>query len=192
MKSLLLVLCLVADRCYAGLTPVCDVERASFNGCYGDASTGNVAVSAHGDGTCVCISNCGVPPEGSCQPSGSLGVMVQGSNVTAYVPHGAWSTGNRDIGVVNIEGASITPTRLDTLPDTINSCACNPTTGITVCSANSNKVYILSGTSILMVLTSAANATMPCKYTHFPFLVSWLVGCAHTFFGGGHLFCLSL
>ena len=48
-------------------------------------------------------------PEGSCQASNSLSVLVQGRNVIAYVPKGAWSTWDvqgitNKIDVLNIEG----------------------------------------------------------------------------------------
>src|SRR5262249_56858031 len=40
------------------------------------------------------------------------------------------------------------PTRIPTAPDAINSCASNPITGQTVCTANNNHVYILQGTAM--------------------------------------------
>ncbi|MDE3137137.1 MAG: hypothetical protein KGL59_11225 [Acidobacteriota bacterium] len=96
------------------------------------------------------------PPPGSCTASSSLSVMVQGSNVTAYVPKGAWDYSATGISVVNVEGASITPASLST-PNIVNSCASDPKTGLTVCSANNSDVYILSGTTLSSTLTSGGS-----------------------------------
>ena len=68
--------------------------------------------------------------------------------MTAYVPKGRWSSPTSDVSVVNVEGSSIAPTRIPTAPDAINSCASNPITGQTVCTANNNHVYILQGTAL--------------------------------------------
>ena len=97
----------------------------------------------------VDFTDISVSHTGSCQPSESLSVLVLGSNVTAYVPHGQWGGSTTDIGVTNIEGTSITPTRISTTPDVINSCASNWTTGQTVCTANNANAYQISGTSKL-------------------------------------------
>lgn len=95
------------------------------------------------------------PPSGSCQPSSSLSVMVQGTNVTSYVPKGAWlpsvATG---VSVVNVEGSVITPTLIPT-SNVVNSCASDPVTGKTVCSANNTDVYVITGTTLTNTLTSA-------------------------------------
>jgi hypothetical protein len=85
--------------------------------------------------------------QGSCQPSSSLSVLVQGTNVTSYVPKGAWSSGALDVAAVNVEGTSITDTLIPTT-SVVNSCASNPTTGKTVCTANGTDVYALSGTGL--------------------------------------------
>src|SRR3989475_1530746 len=90
----------------------------------------------------------GTVPPGSCLGSSSLSALVVGNNVTAYVPKGRWSTDTSDVSVVNVEGSSIAPTRIPTAPDAINSCASNPITGQTVCTANNNHVYILQGTAL--------------------------------------------
>src|SRR5262249_19557759 len=87
-------------------------------------------------------------PQGSCLGSSSLSALVVGNNVTAYVPKGRWSGLTSDVSVVNVEGSSIAPTRIPTAPDAINSCASNPITGQTVCTANNNHVYILQGTAL--------------------------------------------
>ena len=80
----------------------------------------------------------GTVPQGSCLGSSSLSALVAGNNVTAYVPKGRWSNDTSDVSVVNVEGSSIAPTRIPTAPDAINSCASNPITGQTVCTANNN------------------------------------------------------
>src|SRR6185369_8804631 len=86
--------------------------------------------------------------QGSCQPSSSLSVLVSGSNVVAYVPKGNWAvTGTTGVAAVNVEGASITNTLIPTT-SVVNSCASNPTTGQTVCTANNTDVYVFKGTAL--------------------------------------------
>jgi hypothetical protein len=103
-----------------------------------------------------------VVQQGSCQPASSLSVLVSGTNVTSYVPKGAWSRGSTGISVVNVEGSSITPlTGVSiTTPNVVNSCASNPLTGQTVCTANNKDVYTLSGTGPVSTLTSGASGTI--------------------------------
>jgi hypothetical protein len=93
-------------------------------------------------------ANAQVVQQGSCAPSSSLSVLVQGTNVTSYVPKGHWGFGSPGVSAVNVEGTSITNTLIPTGTDTINSCASNPTTGKTVCTANNSNVYVLSGTAL--------------------------------------------
>lgn len=102
--------------------------------------------------------------QGSCQPSSSLSVLVSGTNVVAYVPKGFWSGGTTGVAAVNVEGSSISNTLIPTA-DVINSCASNPTSGQTVCTANNNQVYILKGTGLDPVvatnpLTSAGSGSI--------------------------------
>ena len=86
--------------------------------------------------------------QGSCQPSSSLSVLVSGSNVVAYVPKGNWSvTLNTGVAAVNVEGTSITDTLIPTT-SVVNSCASNPITGQTVCTANNTDVYVIKGTAL--------------------------------------------
>ena len=85
--------------------------------------------------------------QGSCQPSSSLSALVSGTNVVSYVPKGAWSDPTTGVAAVNVEGSSITNTLIPT-PSPVNSCASNPTTGKTVCTANGTDVYALSGTGL--------------------------------------------
>jgi hypothetical protein len=82
---------------------------------------------------------------------------VQGANVTSYVPKGNWGSSATGVSVVNIEGTSITPIQIAT-PHVVNSCASNPTTGTTVCTANNTDVYLLSGTALGSTLTSGGSS----------------------------------
>lgn len=85
---------------------------------------------------------------GSCQPSSSLSVLVSGTNVVAYVPKGNWSvTPATGIAAVNVEGTSIADTLIPTT-SVVNSCASNPVTGQTVCTANNTDVYVLKETGL--------------------------------------------
>jgi hypothetical protein len=94
-------------------------------------------------------------PVGSCQPSSSLSVLVSGSNVTSYIPKGDWSaTPVTGVSVINVEGSSITPTLIPTA-NVVNSCASNPTTGVTVCASNLTDVYLLAGTALSTTLTDS-------------------------------------
>lgn len=91
--------------------------------------------------------------QGSCQPSSSLSVLVSGTNVVAYVPKGAWFFGSTGISVVNVEGSSITNTLIPT-SSVVNSCASNPITGQTVCTANNADVFVLKGTALDPAVTT--------------------------------------
>ncbi|MBV8905050.1 MAG: hypothetical protein JOZ22_15580, partial [Acidobacteriia bacterium] len=95
-------------------------------------------------------------PQGSCQPSSSLSALVTGKNVVSYVPKGRWGAGSTGVSAVNVEGASIVPTKIAT-PKVVNSCASNPVTGQTVCTANNTDVYLLTGTTLNSALTSGAS-----------------------------------
>jgi hypothetical protein len=103
-----------------------------------------------------------VVPQGSCQPSSSLSVLVSGTNVISYVPQGSWNVGSTGIVAVNVEGGGLA-TSPTTIPTTsiVNSCASNPATGQTVCTANDSSVYVLqfaaSATSLAATLTSGGS-----------------------------------
>ncbi len=99
-------------------------------------------------------------PQGSCEGSSSLDVLVEGPNVVAYVPKGNWSvTSTTGVSVVNVEGSSVVNTLVPTA-DTVNSCAPNPLTGETVCTANDDEVYALKGTSLIKTLTSSGSGSI--------------------------------
>jgi hypothetical protein len=111
------------------------------------------AVYSGDDNNNAASSGCGVEtstvvPTGSCEGTGSISTLVSGSNVISYVPKGSWSSPPTGIDVVNVEGSSITNTQIPTGSDVINSCASNSVTGITVCTANNNHVYVLKGTGL--------------------------------------------
>jgi hypothetical protein len=90
----------------------------------------------------------------SCLPSSSLGVLVQASKVTFYVPNGAWSTNNTGLQVVPVEGGG-SPASVST-PSVVNSCSSNSVTGETVCTANDTDVYLITGSTLNTTLTSGA------------------------------------
>ena len=79
--------------------------------------------------------------------------------MTSYVPKGAWSNPTTGVAAVNVEGSSITPTLIPTA-DVVNSCASNPITGMTVCTANGTDVYLLSGTTLGTTLTSGGSGVI--------------------------------
>lgn len=87
-------------------------------------------------------------PEGACQPSSSLSVLVTGTDVVSYIPKGAWGSATPGVSVINIEGTSIVPTVILT-PGAVNSCASNPVTGETVCVENGTAVHVISGTALV-------------------------------------------
>jgi hypothetical protein len=99
-----------------------------------------------------------VPP-GSCDPSSSLAVLTIGKEVLSYVPQGNWGGGPTGVAVVNIEGGTSKPTAVST-PNTVNSCASNSQTGVTVCTANDTDVYILKGTTLTHTLHSGGSGTI--------------------------------
>ena len=94
----------------------------------------------------------------SCLPSSSLSVLIQGSNVTSYVPKGAWSTAVAGISVVPVEGAG--SSAVVTTPNAVNSCSSNSVTGQTVCTANNTDVYLLAGSTLATTLTSSGTGSL--------------------------------
>lgn len=124
----------------------------------GATGDGGANYTGYYGGTGNCVTGPVVPP-GSCLASGSLSVLVRGTNVTSYVPKGAWETGSPGLSVANLEGSSIAPAFIPTGADLINSCASNPITGETLCSANNAHYYSLSGTTIGSPLTSAGSGS---------------------------------
>ena len=104
------------------------------------------------------------PPPNACLPSSSIGILVQGTNATAYAPQGTWdnggSAGSAAVKVIPIEtstgvGTGGAPTTVVTgsIP---NSCSSNSTTGTTVCTGNNTDVFVINGTTLSTTVTSGA------------------------------------
>jgi hypothetical protein len=83
-------------------------------------------------------------------------VLVQGTNVTAYLPNGSWMSSLSGVQVVPIEPTG-TVTSIVT-PGVVNSCASNWVSGETVCTASDNDVYLITGNSLNATLTSGATS----------------------------------
>jgi hypothetical protein len=96
---------------------------------------------------------------GSCAPSSSIGVLVQSTNVVAYVPKGNWGSGSTGIDAVNVEGSSITNTDIAT-PNAVNSAASDALTGETVAVSNGTDVYTISGTTLTHTLTDSGSGSL--------------------------------
>jgi len=93
----------------------------------------------------------------SCNPTASsLAALVQGKNVTAYVPNGHWTSYNTGIQVVPIEPTPLANPASIATPGVVNSCAANSSTGQTVCTANNTDVYLITGSTLNQTLTSGA------------------------------------
>jgi hypothetical protein len=99
------------------------------------------------------------PPVGSCVPAGSMSILVQGSNVTTYIPNGNWGETTTGVQMVPVEGTGISAASIST-PNVVNSCSSNSITGQTVCVSNGTDVYVISGSSILNTLTDSASGTV--------------------------------
>jgi len=91
----------------------------------------------------------------SCLPTSSLAVAL-GPTVTAYVPNGWWGGTATGVQVAVIEGPGGLPVSVATR-GVVNSCSSNPATGEAVCTANTNDVYRITGTTLTSTLLSGAN-----------------------------------
>ncbi|HLK47666.1 MAG TPA: RHS repeat-associated core domain-containing protein [Bryobacteraceae bacterium] len=100
---------------------------------------------------------------GACVPASSQSLLVQGPNVSAYLPNGSWGTTTKNVQLVPIEGAGA-PATIQT-PNPVNSCASNSDTGETVCTANNTDVYLIQGSTLANTLKSGSNAGVG-----FPFI----------------------
>jgi hypothetical protein len=99
------------------------------------------------------------PPKGSCNPASALSALIFGKNVFSYLPKGAWETPTTGVSVVNVEGGAITNTLIPT-KGVVNSCASDSQTGVTICTANSNEVYVLKEAKLERELTSSGVGTI--------------------------------
>ncbi len=106
-----------------------------------------------------CVGGTCVPPPvaNACLPTAMLSVLVQPPNVTAYVPLGSWSESRSGVAVVPLEPTVGSPTVIPT-GGPVNSCASNGTTGTTICTGNSNDVYVINGTTLSSTLTAGGTA----------------------------------
>jgi len=103
------------------------------------------------------------PPIGACEAWARVSVLATGRDVVAYVAKGGlYALGPLPTGisVTNVEGTRVVPTLVPTA-DAIGSCASNPLTGQTVCTANDTNVYLVRGTTVTATLTSGASSTLP-------------------------------
>ena len=99
-------------------------------------------------------------PPGACLPANSLAVVIQGQNVTAYVPEGSWTGTAPGVLVVPLEPpGSGSPTLIAT-QNSVNSCASNSVTGETICTANNADVYVINGVTLTSTLTSAGTGIL--------------------------------
>jgi uncharacterized repeat protein (TIGR01451 family) len=98
-------------------------------------------------------------PNGSCEPSSALSALIFGKDVFSYVPKGYWNASATGISVVNVEGGAVTNTLIPT-KGAVNSCASNSQTGVTICVANSNEVYVLKEAKLERELTSSGVGTI--------------------------------
>jgi hypothetical protein len=120
----------------------------ALGGCGGDS----------GSSAPIIVTKPRPPLTGSCTPSSSLAVLVQGKNDTSYVPQGNWEGTTTGVSLVQIEGSGTTATVIPTA-SAVNSCASNAKTGDTVCVANNTDVYLLSGSTLSQTLTSGGSGT---------------------------------
>lgn len=93
-----------------------------------------------------------LPPQ-SCMPGASLTALISGQDVTAYVPNGSWNEPKKGVHVVPIEGAG-SAAFIDT-DNPVNTCGGNSATGTVVCTANNTDVYIIKGTALTKLSSSA-------------------------------------
>jgi hypothetical protein len=89
-----------------------------------------------------------------------MAILVQGTNVTSYLPQGTWDGGNAAVNVVPVEtssglGTGGTPVAITT-GSVPNACASNSNTGATVCTGNNTDVFLINGTTLSSTLTSSA------------------------------------
>lgn len=145
--------------------PVGSVRRIRFV-IPGTLATGTYSVWVTDAGLGISSSDCSAlmvtnttPKIAECVPSSSLAVSL-GSTVTAYVPHGDWSSANTGIGVVNVEGPPASTTIVT--PKVVNACSADSITGEIVCTANNTDVYLITGTTLNTTLTSGATG-----FAHF-------------------------
>jgi len=124
------------------------------NNC-GGCGTACAAGDSCAAGTCV-------PPavSGACLPASSLSILIQGTNVSSYVPNGSWGAGPSlpDVQLVPLEGGGSRATVATGA--VVNSCSSNSLTGETVCTGNLNDVYLITGSVSSPALTAGSDGTV--------------------------------
>jgi hypothetical protein len=153
--------CAAGDLCSSGIcVGTCGTETDCSGFCVqtdtdpnncGSCGTKCATGQACSAGQCVSIA-----VASACLPTSALTVLVQGSNVTAYVPNGSWYSFGTGVQVVPLEGAGVRATIAT--PGVVNSCSSNSLTGTTVCTANNADVYVIQGSSLVTTLTSATDS----------------------------------
>ena len=145
--------CTAGNQCTGGTcTPICGPgETLCGSACVNEQTdTSNCGTCGH---VCTATQTCtaGTCTEktvaSSCLPSSSLSVLIQTPNVTAYVPRGSWLSGSTGVNVVKVEPAggflgTVGTTGLVNSCSSCSSAACGG--GVTVCTGNSNDVYVIS------------------------------------------------
>jgi len=115
----------------------------------GSLNGGNIQL--HGN---ACAPNVG----SSCLATSALSALIQGSSVTAYIPLGSWQELTTGVKVVPLEPTPGSSTTVATAGP-VNSCSSNNGTGTTVCTGNSNDVYVINGTTLSPTSPLTAHAT---------------------------------
>jgi hypothetical protein len=98
----------------------------------------------------------------ACITGNAITTLISGSNVTAYVPNGAWGNSITGIEVVPIEPSPVSTPSAITTPNTPNACAGNSATQEVICTANNTDVYVINGSSasVAKVLTSGSDVKL--------------------------------
>jgi hypothetical protein len=127
-----------------------ETDAANCGACGDACAAGNVCQQ----GTCVATT-----VAASCLPTSSLTVLVPagGGDVNAYVPNGSWTESRTGVQLVPLEGGGVRASIAT--PNPVNSCASNAVTGETVCTANNNDVYLISGSSLTATLSDGATGS---------------------------------
>ena len=114
---------------------------------------------------CGALSTC-VPV--TCAPGGTIAMLVQGSNVTAYVANGSYNEQNAGVRAIAIEGnypSATTASNCDAngctiTTNVVNTCAVDPSLGQVVCTGNAGEIYLIDGVAVSSMLTTAAATAM--------------------------------